>query len=77
MYNIGDLVLIKKSAYYLHDKEIEGFCDEENIGKLGLVTRIQKIKDKSIFQVVLTDTSKNTTYFYYHEHELESVDGTL
>jgi hypothetical protein len=72
MYNVGDLVLIKKSAYYLHEEE---FCDEEDIGKLGLVTGIQKIKDKSIFQVA--GTSKNTTIFYYHEHELESVDGTL
>lgn len=72
MYQIGDLVRITKSAYYLHGKEIEDFYDEDNIDGIGLVNEIRNIQGKTIYKILLTKGTKSLQ-FYYQKHEIEKV----
>ena len=72
MFEVGDLVRITNSCYYLNGEEIEGFVNDEMINKVGLVTEKELNPESNMYLILVIEDGAAYSYYYY-EHEIEKV----
>jgi hypothetical protein len=74
MFEVGDLVKITKSPWYLHGQEIDGVSNEEMLNKVGLVMEKDINPEQNMYLIFVIEDDGTPINYYYYEHELEKAE---
>ena len=74
MFEVGDLVKITKSPWYLYGQEIDGVSNEEMLNKVGLVMEKDINPEQNMYLIFVIEEDGTPINYYYYEHELEKAE---
>ena len=74
MFEVGDLVKIVKSPWFLDGEEIHSSSNTVMLGKVGCITEKHIEPESTIYLVFIVEQSGAPSSYYYYEHELERAE---
>lgn len=73
MFNIGDLVKIVCTSYYIEGIDDKQWFDKTEVGKIGLVIAKDENPEAALYLVSVVEEDGAIEEYYYYEHELELI----
>lgn len=74
MFEIGDLVKIVESPFFIDGEEIGGYHNAEMLDKIGFVLEKDIKPETTTYLISVTREDGVTMSYYYYEHELERAE---
>lgn len=73
MFDIGDLVKVVCTSYYIDGIDDKEWFDKTEVGKIGLITAKDENPESTLYLVSIVEEDGAIEEYYYYEYELEIV----
>ena len=73
MFDIGDLVKVVTTSYYIDGLDDKEWFDKTEVGKIGLVIAKDENPESTLYLVSIVEEDGAIEEYYYYEYELELV----
>ena len=73
MFQIGDLVKVTCTSYYIDGIDDKEWFGENEVGKIGLIVERNEHPESTIYLVSIIEGDGAIEEYYYYGHELELI----
>ena len=73
MFNIGDLVKVVCTSYYIDGLEDREWFNKTEVDKIGLVVSKDEQPENTIYLLSIVEEDGTIEEYFYYDHELELI----
>ena len=73
MFNIGDLVKVVCTSYYIDGLEDREWFNKTEVDKIGLVVSKDEQPENTVYLLSIVEEDGTIEEYFYYDHELELI----